>query len=339
VADALTTRRDWTIRWRLLIAMLLGALALALPSTAVAVETASISGHVTVASTGVPIAEVTVCALKVGGGGIRCVGTGPKGEYTITGLEVGSWNVQFDTEKVGMGLLEMSYERNPVVLGAGTHAEGVDAALRSGGEIAGTVRNAGTGEPLAGIVVCLVPSPGKGSPHCTESAVDGTYDFESLASGTYKVAFSPEGEEIWGALVKEAEEETGEVLFPVDGYSTLWWSSGASASTATPIQLTAPQTVGGIDGSISAPAPWTIVSQGSSTPESIPVAPVVFTPNAFIPPMPTTTGARVTRPAKKRKPLECRRGFVKRKAHGKATCVRRPKAVRHAKKKHPKHAA
>lgn len=328
-------------RGRLLIALLLAVLALALPSTAAALESPSISGTVTVASTGRPIAEVIVCALKVGGGGIRCVSTDSAGEYTITSLEAGSWNVQFSTEKVAMGLLGTSYEGDPVVLGANTHAEGIDAALRSGGEIAGTVRDAGTGEPLAGIEVCLVPSPAKGSPHCTETAVDGTYDFENLASDTYKVAFSPEGEEIWGALVREAEEETGEVLFPVDGYSTLWWSSGASVSAATPIELTAPQTVGGIDGSIIAPAPWTIVSERVVIPPAIPVVPVVFTPNAPNPPSltPTTTKPTLaTKPTKKPDPLECKRGFVKRKAHGKERCMRRNKVVRHAKKKQPKHA-
>jgi Carboxypeptidase regulatory-like domain len=210
--------------------------------------------------------------------------------------------------------------------------------LRSGGEIAGTVRNAGTGEPLAGIVVCLVPFPGRGSPHCTETAADGTYDFEGLASGTYEVAFSPEGEEIWGALLKEAEEETGEVLFPVDGYSTLWWSSGASASAATLIELTAPQTVDGIDGSIVKPAPWNILSQGSVIPEAIPVAPDVDIPTAFNPPPTPTNLTRVTRPAKQPKPLECKRGFVKRKVRGKERCVTRHKSVRHAKKTRSKHA-
>jgi hypothetical protein len=178
-----------------------------------------------------------------------------------------------------------------------------------------------------------------GSPHCTETAADGTYAFQSLPSGTYKVAFSPEGEEIWGVLLKEAEAETGEVLFPVDSYSTLWWSSGSTVSTATPIELTAPGTVGGIDGSIVKPSPWTIVSQRDVNPGPIPLAPVVTTPMAYIPP-PTPRGpSRVTESAKRPKPLECKRGFVKRKSHGKERCVKRQTTPLHAKKKHPTHAA
>jgi len=39
------------------------------------------------------------------------------------------------------------------------------------------------------------------------------------------------------------------------------------------------------------------------------------------------------------KPLECRRGFVKRKLHGKARCVRVHEAAKPGKKKHRKHAA
>jgi Carboxypeptidase regulatory-like domain len=336
VPEDATQLRLSSFRGRLLIALVLGALALALPNTAAAAEGASISGNVTVASTGQPIAEVTVCALKVGGGGIRCVDTDSAGDYTISNLEAGSWDVQFGTERVGMGLLNTSYERDPVVLGASTQAEGIDVALSAGGKIGGVVTAAQTGEPLAEILVCLVPSPMQGSPHCTETGEDGSYAFEDLASGSYEVAFSPEGEEIWGPLLAGVEAEIMEALYPPDGYATLWWQSGGSLSAATPIVLTAPQTVSGIDGAIGSPEYWTLVSQRVVIPPPIPPAPVVSEPNS---PLTTPTATKPVIATKKPKELDCKRGFVKRKAHGKERCVKRHKIVRHAKKKHRKHAA
>lgn len=267
------------------------------------------------------------------------MGTDSAGEYAISGLEAGSWNVDFGTERVGMGLLETSYEHDPVVLGANTHAEGIDAMLGAGGEISGVVSAAQTGEPLPGILVCLVESPTKRSPHCTETGTDGSYDFEGLMSGSYMVAFSPDGEEIRGALVREAEEETGEVLSRRTATRPSGGSPEEVSPRPTPIALTAPQTIGGIDGSIGPAQNWKLVSERVVDPPAIPPAPVVWEPNAP-PTRPTATKPVIaTKPAKKPKALKCKRGFVKRKAHGSALCVKRPEVVRHAKKKRGKHAA
>lgn len=295
--------------------------------------------HVTAATTGLPIEGVGVCAIKVGD--IHCDSTDADGKYTITGLEAGDWEVDFDPE--GTEFLGEFYDgksvssaADPVVLGASTHAEGIDAALSTGGTISGVVTAAQTGESLAGIEVCLVPSPAIGSPRCTETGADGSYEFESLKSGSYKVAFSPEGEEIWGAQVRQAEEETGGVFSRPDGYVTLWWQSGASLSSASPIVVTAPQTVSRVDGAISSTEFWILLRQRNEIPAAIPPAPVTWEPNSPLTPPATTKPIIAT---KRPKPLECKRGFVKRKAQGKERCVERRKVVHHARKKHRKHAA
>lgn len=221
-----------------------------------------------------------------------------------------------------------------------THAEGLDAAPSAGGRIAGVVTAAQTGEPLDGILVCLVESPMKTSPHCIETATDGSYVFENLTSGSYEVAFSPEREEIWGAPVHEVEEEIGEALLPPDGYAAVWWNSQGDSSSATPIVLTAPEAVSGIDGSIGPVENWTLISQRVVIPPPTPPAPVVYeaNPPLSLPSRTPTTAKPVTatKPPKKPQALACKRGFVKRKARGKERCVKRSKVVHRAKGKRPK---
>lgn len=87
-------------------------------------------------------------------------------------------------------------------------------------------------------------------------------------------------------------------------YPTQWWGGGSTFAAATPIEITPPAVVSNIDASLAGPPP----------------APAAT---------PTTT------PVRKKPVLKCKRGFVKRKVHGKQHCVKRHPAK--PKREPPRH--
>lgn len=128
---------------------------------------------------------------------------------------------------------------------------------------------------------------------CLTSPSSGLYGFIGLPPGSYKVAFSAAGND-----------------FPdptpiIDSYPTQWWNGASTFATATPIVVTPPAIVDGVDAAFGPP------------PAAAPV-----TPATVLPPSPVKTKS-VT------KPFTCRKGMVKRKVHGKTRCVRRHRAAKH----------
>jgi hypothetical protein len=86
-----------------------------------------------------------------------------------------------------------------------------------------------------------------------------------------------------------------------DSYPTQWWGGQSTFAAAAPIEITPPAVVENIDASLVAP------------PVAAPATPVV-----------------------KKPVLKCKRGFVKRKVHGKQHCVKRHKAKPKPRRRHPK---
>jgi hypothetical protein len=299
----------------------------------------SISGTVTAGATGLPVKGATVCAIKRGGG-VRCQATDAAGRYSLRNLEAGTWSVFFSSEGLEPEYLNQAWherseseEPDPLVLGDGTNATGIDAVLWQGGEISGTVRVAATGAPLEEIRVCLVEAATAEPLGCEYTASDGSYRFEAVPTGTYKVAFSPEMVEIYGKLVTELEEEAGEVLFPPDGYPTSWWQGQASFAGAVPIELVAPAVVGGVDGLLG-DVPVGDGSQGGGGQQFLsPGGSGQAGAGAPVPaPLPLPL-----RPPPTKKVTRCPHGFVKRVSKGKTKCVRLHKAAKH-KPRHKKSA-
>jgi hypothetical protein len=301
---------------------------------AVLEEGATISGTVTAAATGFPAANVEVCAEGEEFG--DCAETGPNGTYTIQGLPAGEYFVYFYPEGSGLGLLAQAYsdrsfsERpNPVVVGSRSDVTGIDAALQAGGKIQGAVHSAANGAPLAGVEVCLTEAARLGFPTCLQTPASGLYGFFGLPSGSWKVVFSPALRDVYSEEFARFEEEelTPAELAPWnDSFPTQWWNAQASFATATPIAVTAPAITEGIDATLGTPPPALTIP---------PVAPAAVIPG---PP----TGSKPVKVAKaepKRRPLKCKRGFVKRKLRGKARCVKAHKRARHANKPHRRHAA
>jgi hypothetical protein len=241
---------------------------------------ATISGFVTASATGLPVAEVEACAtfgdleLELE----RCAITDAAGHYTIDGLAAGVWNLYFYAQEAMADVVSQAYSGGPIEVAAGREVEPpVNIALGPGGQIAGTVRLASTGAPLGGVQVCVTTASSQVTLGCLRTPASGAYRFMRIWPGSFKVVFSP--------------EPTG--LTGPDSFFTQWWGGQPTFETATPIAITPPQIVTGIDASLAAP------ESPTTTPSPAPV---------------------VTKPV-----LKCKRGFVKRKVHGKQRCVKRHK--------------
>jgi hypothetical protein len=262
---------------------------------------ATIGGRVTSLATGLPVAGVVVCVWSSDEVGYGCAESDDSGAYVVKGLTPGLYEVEFWTGEIEGDLLSQLYA-GLVPVAARQEVTGINAALQTGGQIAGTVRAAATGAPLAGVEVCVTEADSTWSDGCLKTQPSGRYRFLGFPTGTYKVVFSPEANEI---------EDSEFFELPVDGFPTQWWSGQTSFATATPILVTAPAVVENIDGSLG-PGPMV-------APQPAPLTP------------PATM---VVKP--KLKPLSCHKGQIKRKFKGKARCVKRPKPKRHHRKHHPK---
>lgn len=255
---------------------------------ALLVKGATISGTVTASATGAPVAEVEACATS----GVleRCAKTDAAGEYSIDGLAAGVWNLYFYAQNANADVVSAAYSGGEVEVGRGEAKSGVNVALIPGGQIAGTVRLASSGAPLGGVQVCVTMASSPAPLTCLRTPSSGAYRFTRVWPGSFKVVFSP--------------EPTG--TEDPDSYPTEWWTGQSSFEAATPIEITPPQIVSGIDASLTAPA-------AAAAPAPADPAPVAKKPL-----------------------LKCKRGFVKRKVRGKQRCVKRHKAKpkpRH--KRHP----
>ncbi len=172
------------------------------------------------------------------------------GNYEVTGLPAGSYRLKFSNIShsnppgvwppatgarsfLGTWYGGDTFETAiPVIVTDYGTVEGVDVVLAPGGTIAGRVTFA-TAKGY-GISVDVYDGD-KGMVGSVTTLADGSYRVEGLPSGTYRLAFRKEG------------------------YATVWFGGGADFAAATPVAVTAPETVsvadtamtaasGGIDG-------------------------------------------------------------------------------------------
>ena len=203
------------------------------PATLVAgTAPGAISGFVT--GNGRPLQGICVYAFGSGGNGLAH--TAQTGHYRIGRLGPGSYIVRF----VGAPFCDRDRNTNwlpqwyrgftsffpppkptPVRVAAGRTTRGIDAALKLGGEIEGTVRSKSS-KTLSGICISaqptgkLVPPPFGGF---AESGRTGGYAVHALFPGKYLVQFT---------------------LGCGNGgnYAQQWWRNSATQSHATPIRIT-----------------------------------------------------------------------------------------------------
>lgn len=272
------------------------------------IEGGAIAGTVTAAESGLPLAEVEVCAVSrsVSPALRRCEETDASGAYEIGGLPAKSYLVAFhghgqsaEYEPSYYNGTQSPTQGTPVVVNAEATRAGIDAGLEKGAKVGGTLTEAGGGS-LPGVAVCLFVAAAATPDRCTYSGEGGNYSFEGLASGSYEVGFSLDSSE-------------------VDGFESQYFDGVSSRAQAAVISVLAPSVVGGVDAALSQPP-----AAATVTPP-----PVVSTPLlAAVPLVPEPA------PAAKR----CKKGLRKVKVKGETHCVKaRKEAHRRHRRKHAHH--
>jgi hypothetical protein len=160
----------------------------------------------TVDGEGRPVRGICVLAYPVGGGAVRRAETSSRGGYTIRGLAPGRYLLQFAGSGAGCrdtgNWLPQWYRgfttpyqptlATKIRVSAGHAVRGIDASLRPGGELSGTVTSR-SGRKLAGICVNVDSSSGPGSYdafYLTRSRRSGRYVLHGVFPGRYQVQFT-----------------------------------------------------------------------------------------------------------------------------------------------------
>jgi hypothetical protein len=157
----------------------------------------TIEGTVTDAGSAAPVKGVNVCAYGPSGG---CVATNASGEYSLEGLETGSYKVEFNGIESGLNYVTEYYNNKSTfekaeavnILGESV-ASGIDAALAEGGRIAGTVTDESSSEPIEGATICGFRI-GEDIISCDHTNAAGEYLVIGLPTNSYKVEFNAEPE-------------------------------------------------------------------------------------------------------------------------------------------------
>ncbi|NQX33806.1 carboxypeptidase-like regulatory domain-containing protein [Herbiconiux sp. VKM Ac-2851] len=192
------------------------------------VRTGAVSGTVTDASTGRPLAGVSVQARPKSGSytfGQTAV-TDAAGAYRITGVAPGATTLSFDASAESAYIDEWWNDRASqseatfFTVSSGKTTVGRDAALAPGGSISGTIKGTG-GVPLQYVSVQVVNPDGSIVGWANTNAA-GAYVIGGLRSGSYLL---------------------GVDLSPSADYTPQWWKGKPTRETATPIAVTAGQAV------------------------------------------------------------------------------------------------
>ncbi len=283
-------------------------------------EGGQIEGRVVDALTKAPIQYTAACVYDPDEGEYsRCGYTDADGNYTIEGLATGSYKVRFSPNR-GYEGEQSSYlpqfyadqasevAASPVSVTAPSAQTGIDAELDAAGLIKGRVTAASDGVPLAFVFVCALEPVGAEEPlNCAETSADGQYAITGLATGSYKVSFEAINyEEGFEEAVSEEE------------FATQYYDSKASRANAVLVSVTA----GG-------PAVISIdaeMVEGPTGPEPEGGAGAAAGGGAaggpsvgVVPPAPPLLLAPPRKPVG---PVRCKKGFDKKKVHGKMRCVR-----------------
>jgi hypothetical protein len=186
-----------------------------------------ITGQVTNAATKAPIEGIQVCVEPSEWS--NCEWTNANGEYTISGLASGEYELGFSPNG-----LDYFFERKTgIVVTAGQVTSGVDEALTEGGRITGTVTDASTSKPVEDIEACAREVGGDGS-QCGTTNANGEYTILRL-NGAYAVEF---------------RSRTGGYLAQFYGGEPPFEYGRFVLSPAQQVSVTAPGTVSGIDAAL-----------------------------------------------------------------------------------------
>ena len=229
----------------------------------------SITGRAT--SNGQGVGGIQACAENSEGYGGNCVETNGNGEYTISGLGVGTYTVSFSPQENSSCEEELGVKvrcvLNANVVGQSVggvrvkanKSETVNVTLQVGGQVSGTVTNASITHPGIGkIEVYADRVNSKGEYECCGGGrawtnASGAYTINGLPSGSYKVNF---GGGICTEVARgERKEEECTIAYVGDYYH-----EKASFEKAGAVNVTVGQTTGGINESLREAFPTTPAS-------------------------------------------------------------------------------
>lgn len=157
----------------------------------------SISGTVTNAATGAPLANIFLLAYDAAGKMGASATTDASGAYLIRGLVAGrryvrTFNVLgwvdelYDDFPCPGGTCSNVTTGTPIVVAAGSTTSPIDFGLDRGGAITGTVAAAGSGSPLQSVLVPIYDSTGAPISQVSTDK-DGIYTKSGLPAGSYYV--------------------------------------------------------------------------------------------------------------------------------------------------------
>jgi hypothetical protein len=185
---------------------------------------ATISGKVTAAAGGAGLGEIEVCAEGTNVTWFACVETNAGGEYTMPGLPGGTYKVEFrpgsyfsfELDEIPNALAQTI---EGVSVAAGAAQAGVDAALASGGQIAGTVTSAASGAALSKIIVCAEGPAGGGCAFTNSGGGSTSAASNALAVPAPNSAFS-----LTKAAIFDAKTGDLDIFLKLADPGTLSWS-------------------------------------------------------------------------------------------------------------------
>jgi hypothetical protein len=201
------------------------------PTTGVGIvlpDTGSLAGQVLDSTGTVPEAGVCVTAFpRTGPGVVTVAATSRDGHWTLTGVDPGSYLVQFSPICIA-GFPQVSPQwfndkpgpgsATPVWVAADRTTKAINARLAAPGSISGTVTDLAHAA-VPGICVSALPEAHGAIPVSTVTATDGSFSIANLPPGMYLIRFDPG----CGA----------------NGYPTQWYGGTPSKSEATPVTVVA----------------------------------------------------------------------------------------------------
>jgi Carboxypeptidase regulatory-like domain len=228
-----------------------------------------ISGTVTRASGGAPIAGIEVCAFSIRFESYGCATSEANGEYAIAGLRGGvKYDVEFTSPpKGGLDYVTQYYDgkfsskaAETVLVSTGQTTSGIDAKLEEGGFVSGRVTDAATDAPLAHALVCAI-AESVSLEQCAETGANGEYTSPVLASGSYKL------------------------MFIAAKYTIQYYNDRPSLASADAVVVSVGETTSGINATLQL-TPAKSAKGTSGPPHPVPAPPVSPPPIAVEPPRP-----------------------------------------------------
>ena len=176
-------------RLRAIVAAGVALLSLGFAPSVLAAGTGRIAGEVSDASLKLGIGDVKVCAAASSTPWV-CTETTVAGEYTISGLASGNYDVRF-TAPTGSGYISPVSHEGPVAVSEGHTAEGIDTELEEGGRVSGTITSAASNSPLEGVEVCARQASEEAQRPlpCATTNSAGEYIISGLPTSEYKIEF------------------------------------------------------------------------------------------------------------------------------------------------------